>query len=362
MWKRTLGSLYPFILISLTLLAFLTIARITHAWLFSDHLDSFYQLGPILFNGLRIDLMAMAYVFGIPIILYMVLHTFIKRLSRPFKYFFISWAVAISLAIIFMEIITPFYMLEYGVRPERKFFEYLSSPKEVILMLWGMYGIASIIILAVLLGIAPLLYRIVTSSYLNIGTWPVKKFLWVFPITLLAIFICARSSFDHRPINPSMVAVTDDALVNTLPLNSLYSVLYAVYQLKHEANASEIYGNLSNAEILKYVKSNQKQNTTNTFQLISSGVATNRPKNLVIILEESLGARYVERLGGQALTPHLNSFAEQGWWFNNLYATGTRSVRGLEAVISGFLPTPGRSVVKLSKSQSNFFTLASLLG
>ncbi|MEQ1894303.1 MAG: LTA synthase family protein, partial [Planctomycetota bacterium] len=36
-------------------------------------------------------------------------------------------------------------------------------------------------------------------------------------------------------------------------------------------------------------------------------------------------------------------------------------VRGIEAVVSGFLPTPGSSVVKLSKSQSNFFTVAELL-
>ena len=44
-----------------------------------------------------------------------------------------------------------------------------------------------------------------------------------------------------------------------------------------------------------------------------------------------------------------------------MYATGTRSVRGIEAVTSGFSPTPARSVVKLGKSQTNFFTIARLL-
>ena len=51
----------------------------------------------------------------------------------------------------------------------------------------------------------------------------------------------------------------------------------------------------------------------------------------------------------------------QGWNFSNLYATGTRSVRGIEAVITGFTPTPSRSVVKLDKSQRDFFTIAKLL-
>jgi phosphoglycerol transferase MdoB-like AlkP superfamily enzyme len=45
----------------------------------------------------------------------------------------------------------------------------------------------------------------------------------------------------------------------------------------------------------------------------------------------------------------------------NLYATGTRTVRGIEATVSGMLPTPGTSVVKLGLAQHGFFTLADLL-
>ena len=81
----------------------------------------------------------------------------------------------------------------------------------------------------------------------------------------------------------------------------------------------------------------------------------------MVILEESLGATFVESLGGKPLTPNLERLKKQGWWFENLYATGTRSVRGIEAVISGFLPTRARSTVKLSGSQRQFFTLADAL-
>ncbi|MEI6125771.1 MAG: LTA synthase family protein, partial [Pseudomonadota bacterium] len=40
---------------------------------------------------------------------------------------------------------------------------------------------------------------------------------------------------------------------------------------------------------------------------------------------------------------------------------GTRTVRGIEAILSGFLPTPGESVIKLGLAQQNFFTIAELL-
>jgi phosphoglycerol transferase MdoB-like AlkP superfamily enzyme len=81
----------------------------------------------------------------------------------------------------------------------------------------------------------------------------------------------------------------------------------------------------------------------------------------VIILQESLGATFVESLGGVPVTPNLEKLKDQGIWFEQLYATGTRSVRGIEAVTTGFQPTPADSTVKLSKSQKNFFTIAALL-
>ncbi|TFI13258.1 LTA synthase family protein, partial [Micrococcus endophyticus] len=70
---------------------------------------------------------------------------------------------------------------------------------------------------------------------------------------------------------------------------------------------------------------------------------------------------FVESLGGLPVTPNLEKLKSDGWWFEQLYATGTRSVRGIEAVVSGFLPTRARSTVKLSNSQRQFFTLADVL-
>ena len=104
---------------------------------------------------------------------------------------------------------------------------------------------------------------------------------------------------------------------------------------------------------------NHKEYPTRTFQKPSR--TRKNPLNIVIILEESLGATFVESLGGIPVTPELEKLKKKGWWFENLYATGTRSARGIEAVVAGFPPTPARSVVKLSLSQNNFSTLGSIL-
>ena len=93
-----------------------------------------------------------------------------------------------------------------------------------------------------------------------------------------------------------------------------------------------------------------------------STVPRDKPLNLVIIIQESLGAQYSARLGGQGLTPALDALADEGWWFERAYATGTRSVRGLEAITTGFLPSAADAVLILPKAETGFFTLGELLG
>lgn len=75
-------------------------------------------------------------------------------------------------------------------------------------------------------------------------------------------------------------------------------------------------------------------------------ILTSRP-DVVIIVVESLGAKFIAPLGGQeTTTPFLNQLAQRSIFFENLYATGTRTVRGLEAINLSLPPTPGYAVVK----------------
>jgi len=69
--------------------------------------------------------------------------------------------------------------------------------------------------------------------------------------------------------------------------------------------------------------------------------------NVVLISVESLSASFLGHFGNQQnLTPELDTLADQGLLFTNLYATGTRTVRGLEALSVGTPPTPGQSIVR----------------
>ncbi|HSI24181.1 MAG TPA: LTA synthase family protein, partial [Methylotenera sp.] len=186
-----------------------------------------------------------------------------------------------------------------------------------------------------------------------------KKIWIIWPLLFLVTALCIRSTLGHRPANPAMFAITQDSMVNSLILNSGYSVIYAAYSLQHESKSSDIYGKMDKADIFKLTGA--QDTDISTLKTLVPSVQREKPLNLVIILQESLGATFVESLGGVPVTPNLEKLKNEGIWFTQLYATGTRSVRGIEAVITGFQPTPADSTVKLSLSQKNFFSIAELL-
>ncbi|MBC6490858.1 hypothetical protein BC349_07430 [Flavihumibacter stibioxidans] len=61
------------------------------------------------------------------------------------------------------------------------------------------------------------------------------------------------------------------------------------------------------------------------------------------------------------ITPTLDSLVNESIFFTNLYASGTRTVRGLEALSTGLPPTPGQSVVKRLPTSSGLFTIGEVL-
>ena len=77
--------------------------------------------------------------------------------------------------------------------------------------------------------------------------------------------------------------------------------------------------------------------------------------NVIFICIESLSASYLNSLGSELnITPTLDSLSNKSLFFTNLYATGTRTVRGMEAITLSIPPTPGRSIVKRDKNQDLF--------
>jgi phosphoglycerol transferase MdoB-like AlkP superfamily enzyme len=82
--------------------------------------------------------------------------------------------------------------------------------------------------------------------------------------------------------------------------------------------------------------------------------------NVIQITVESLSALFLSGYNPQSnLTPNLDALVSQSLVFDNFYATGTRTDRGMEALALSLPPTPGRSLIKRPRNE-HLFTLGSV--
>ena len=363
---RILGPFWLTIVFMGTTLIALTLSRIGLVSWKSERLLSLHDLLAVLVGGLRIDISSVSYIVAIPVLL-TIITLATPRLLLIVKWVSIFWYSAFLCLVVYLEVITPTFINEYDLRPNRLLIEYLIYPKEVMAMLFSGYKLEIFVATITLLLTSYLGFNWLSSQWIEQTNTKMPQRILLCIAVLLIVLLGARSSIGHRPLNPAMVSFSTDHLLNALALNSTYSVVFAMKQMTLENSASDYYGSMSQKDIYHNVRQqsiypsqhfNEHSLPTASFKQASF---QGKPKNLVILLQESLGARFVGGLGGLPLTPNLDKLMKQGWNFNNLYATGTRSVRGIEAIITGFTPTPSRAVVKLDKSQKDFFTIASLL-
>ena len=359
--------LRPILRFAAASLVVLSISRaLLVGWLW-DRVTAADMPATVLLQGLRFDLVLLGVLLA-PLALLFPLLCGSRRTIRGWSVLLRVYLPLAFLLIVFMEIATPSFVAQFDARPNRLFVEYLVYPREVMSMLGTAYW-PQFLLAAVLLPMSFVWMRRRLSPDL-LRVLPVRPWLalLVTPLLLATCTAMIRSTLEHRPVNPSTVAVSPDPLANDLALNSAYTVLYAIYEARQEPSGGFRYAAISDDDAIARVRDAMMISPDDfsdpalpTLHHQPSSAPVARPKNLVIILEESLGAEYVGSMGGYPLTPNLDRLRNEGLWFANLYATGTRSVRGIEAVITGFTPTPARSVVKLGKSQRNFFTLAQLL-
>jgi len=365
--KRVQVSLRPLASFAWHTLVILSLSRLLLvAWQWDRVFDA-GMLANVFLQGLRFDLVLAGLLLTIPVLCFPILAS--NRLLVPAWRLLLGLGLPLALmAVIFLECSTPSFIGQFDSRPNMLFLEYLNRPREVGATLWSAYPLP-IVGALFLVGASGWFscrrFRRLVSPIEPTGILPA---LLVTPVLLVICLAMIRSTLDHRPVNPSTVALSVDPLANELALNSTYTVLYAAYETRHESTGGFSYAPVDDRTMTREVRAammvDPESFTSDAYPTLhrqALPVPAGEFSNLVIIVEESLGAEFVGSLGGLELTPNIDAMKNEGIWFENLYATGVRSARGLEAIVTGFTPTPARSVVKLPKSQRDFFTLAQLL-
>ncbi|MDD5372154.1 MAG: sulfatase-like hydrolase/transferase [Sulfurimonas sp.] len=332
---------------------------------FNNFKDSGVDYWLTFIYGLRMDTITASILLLIPLILLTLSPSKFKYFINKFlKYYFL---VILSI-IIYIENATFPFVAQYDVRPNYLFVEYLVYPREVFSMIFADYKLELFVAFSMIGAFIYLYLKYVKDSVIEIFETSYKKRLLLFIPLFLLLFIGVRSSFGHRPANTSDAMYTTNRMVNEITKNSIYNIAFAVYDNTRNGSQKMIaqYGKMDTKEALERVKKRLNiQNIDDALPLTrveESHFKTDKPKNLVIFVQESLGYQFVESVGGEkGITPNLNKLSQEGILFKDLYSNGTRSIRGLAGVSAGNYAVPGEGVLKRNKSQSDFFTIASAL-
>ncbi|HOK76713.1 MAG TPA: LTA synthase family protein [Verrucomicrobiota bacterium] len=254
-----------------------------------------------------------------------------------------------------------FFFDEFRSRFNTVAVDYLLYPHEVFVNIWDSYPVAKVVLACSALGFG----WIALARWLFPGLWeaPVSRrrsALWLG----LAVLIVAAL---WPTVSSKGVRASRERLLNEIANNGWISFVSAA--LTRHLDYAAFYRTIPREEAYQRVR---RMLSAPGVEFVGPADSLrrrvkgdpNRPKlNVVILMEESLGSEFWGVLGreGETCTPEMDRLAiEEGLLFTNIFASGNRTIRGFEGVLSSFPPLPGDSIVARDMSD-NVETIARVL-
>jgi len=159
---------------------------------------------------------------------------------------------------------------------------------------------------------------------------------------------------------------SNNLTINEISKNGVFS-FFAAYR-SNELDYDQFYRHLPREKAYQLVRNqirqdNQvfpSQSAEDILRVTQDSTNETRP-NIILVTIESFSADFSGLFGNsKGLTPNFDQLAKEGILFTNLFATGTRTVRGMEALTLCVPPTPGNSIVRRPDNEG-LYSIATIL-
>jgi len=159
-----------------------------------------------------------------------------------------------------------------------------------------------------------------------------------------------------------MSDISRNTYTNEISANGIYNLFWAYGH--NEIDYKSFYLTHDEGEVDKRIRGLLEEKNAAFVSKDTSDITriihAQRPeihRNVIFVVMESMSGDYMGKFGNTGgYTPNLDALADQGLFFTNHYATGTRTVRGLEAITLSVPPTPGQSIVRRPGNENLFST------
>jgi phosphoglycerol transferase MdoB-like AlkP superfamily enzyme len=305
----------------------------------------------VFLRGLMFDLAAAAYLLALPVAWLALVP---DRLARTWllRALVLLAFLVLSFGLLVLPVAEWLFWDEFGARFNFIAVDYLIYTHEVLGNIWESYpvgrALAGIGVLA--LALTALAARPLWRASGAPLSWRARAAALGAAALALAGAIFLVDSDDKR--------FSREDAANELAGNGLYEFFAA--NRRNELDFERFYATLPPGEALALVRASFPgarwvQPELGGVERHVRGAGPERRLNVVVVTVESLGAEFLGAYGdARGLTPNLDRLARASLWFSNVYATGNRTVRGLEAVTLALPPTPGQSIVRRPNNDALF--------
>lgn len=309
------------------------------------------RLPYVLTAGFINDLVESLYLFA-PFALYILLlpdRWFRSTANRVIL--FGATAVTIT-GLIYLNAAEYFFFEEFDARFNIVAYDYLAYPTEVFTDIWDAYPVMKVLGVAVTL--AALAVYFLRNSIKPGFVRVVRLRERLVVLTPYAVVLALSVAF--HPTNA--LSLSSNRVENELVQNGHSSFFRAART--SDIDYESYYASAKPADNLRLMQTELADDGAQFTQLALGKMNRShaaRPDglgqlNVVVVSSESFGAEFSKLHGSSKdWTPNFDAYAKQGLWFANTYASGTRTVRGLEAITSSFPPIPTVSILRRPGNQ-----------
>jgi len=267
--------------------------------------------------------------------------------SKPLRVTVLVGAFVWMFGLTFMAAIEYFFFAEFDARLNLVAVDYLMYPTEVVGDIWAEYPVVKVIAgVAVLTALVVYALRSRLTAQPQLAT-TLKGRSLAFGAFAALTLICGLAFETHS------LAAFDNRVANEIAANGSSSFFRALrtneidYHTYYASRPTQT--NLRN--LVDHLGKEGGQFTRLAEGRLDRRFAANPNGlgrlNIVVISSESFGAEFSKLYGStRDWTPELDRIAQQGVWFRHMYASGTRTVRGLEAIATSLPPIPSVSVLR----------------
>jgi phosphoglycerol transferase MdoB-like AlkP superfamily enzyme len=236
--------------------------------------------------------------------------------------------VLISALAVFVIINARLYSY-WGYHIDASILDYLRTPKEALASANAFDWLLVLCFSCILIFIGVLIYRRIAAINSNNHKLQ-RSHILIYLLLLGVLFIPIRGGFGVATMNVSRAYFSNRPFVNHLAVNPVWN---AAFSLSENKNAS-----------YHFIEDQLADDTYNQLYVSSGNESLpilSPNTNVIFIVLESFTANVVSSIGGiDGLTPELNKWMNTGLSYEQCYASGDRSDKGLATLYTGFPALP----------------------